>query len=127
MYKFIQKELNTFKNVSLSSGVPRWVVWEGGFKPLPPNSEDTPKLCQTQPDLETVKKKLLNLGSQHCKTFGKKGSKILKLPPVRNYFTLAMANKLVVIINSLKVPKIKKILLFEIKFLLPNYSCLQKP
>ena len=41
--------------------------------------------------------------------FGKKGSKILKLPPVRNCFTLAMTNKLVVIINSLKVPKIKKI------------------
>jgi len=35
----------------------------------------------------------------------KKGSKILKLPPVRNCFTLAMKNKLVVIINSLKVPK----------------------
>jgi len=35
-----------------------------------------------------------------------KGSKILKLPPVHNCFTLAMTNKLVVIINSLKVPKI---------------------
>jgi len=32
---------------------------------------------------------------------------------------------LVVIINSLKVPKIKKILLYEMKFLVPNYSCLQ--
>jgi len=31
----------------------------------------------------------------------KKGSKILKLPPVRNCFTLAMTNKLVVIIISL--------------------------
>ena len=39
---------------------------------------------------------------------GKKGSKILKLPPVRNCFTLAMTNKLVVIINSRKVPKINK-------------------
>jgi len=55
----------------------------------------------------------------------KKGSKILKLPPVRNCFTLAMTNKLVVIINSLKVPKIKKILLYEMKFLVPIYSCLQ--
>ena len=36
-----------------------------------------------------------------------------------------MINKLVVIINSLKVPKIKKIVLYEMKFLLPNYSCLQ--
>ena len=38
-----------------------------------------------------------------------------------------MTNKLTVIINSLKVPKIKKILLYEMKFLVPNYSCLQKP
>ena len=57
----------------------------------------------------------------------KKGSKILKLPLVRNCFTLAMTNKLVVIINSLKVPKMKKILLYEMKFLVPNYSCLQNP
>ena len=55
----------------------------------------------------------------------KKGIKILKLPSVRNCFTLAMTNKLVVIINSLIVPKIKKILLYEMKFLVPNYSCLQ--
>ena len=52
----------------------------------------------------------------------KKGSK--KLPPVRNCFTLAMTNKLVVIINSLKVPNT---LLYEMKFLVPNYSCLQNP
>ena len=39
-----------------------------------------------------------------------------------------MTNKLIFIINSLKVPKIKKnILLYEMKFLLPNYSCLQNP
>jgi len=38
-----------------------------------------------------------------------------------------MTNKLDVIINSLKVPKIKKILLYEMKFLVPNYSCLQSP
>ena len=38
-----------------------------------------------------------------------------------------MTNKLVVILNSLKVPKIKKILLYEMKFLVPNYSCLQNP
>ena len=52
--------------------------------------------------------------------FGKKGSKILKLPSVRNSFTLAMTNKLVVIMKSLKVPKIKKILLHEMKFLPPE-------
>jgi len=38
-----------------------------------------------------------------------------------------MTNKLVVIINSLKVPKIKKILLYEMKFLVQNYSCPQNP
>ena len=37
-----------------------------------------------------------------------------------------MTNKLVVI-KSLKVPKIKKILLYEMKFIVPNYSCLQNP
>ena len=58
----------------------------------------------------------------------KKGSKILKLPRFEIVLrTLAMTNKLVGIINSLKVPKIKKILLYEIKFLVPNYSCLQNP
>ena len=38
-----------------------------------------------------------------------------------------MTNKLVVIINSLKLPKIKEILLYEMNFLVPNYSCLQNP
>ena len=38
-----------------------------------------------------------------------------------------MKNKLVVIIKSLKVPKIKKILLYEMKFLVPNYSGRQNP
>jgi len=57
----------------------------------------------------------------------KKDSKILKLPLVSNCFILAMINKFVVIINSLKVPKIKKISLYEMKFLVPNYICLQNP
>jgi hypothetical protein len=38
-----------------------------------------------------------------------------------------MTNKLVVVINILKVPKIQKILLYKMKFLVPNYSCLQNP
>ena len=38
-----------------------------------------------------------------------------------------MTNTLVVITNSLKVPNVKKILLYEMKFLVPNYSCLQNP
>ena len=39
-----------------------------------------------------------------------------------------MANKLVVVINSLQVAKNKEeILLYEMKFLVPNYSCFQNP
>jgi len=38
----------------------------------------------------------------------KKGCEILKLPPVRDCFTLTMTNKLVVIINSLKYQKLRK-------------------
>jgi len=40
---------------------------------------------------------------------------------------MKLKKKLVVIIKSLKVSKIKKILLFEMKFVVPNYSCLQNP
>ena len=56
-----------------------------------------------------------------------KGSKILKLPSVRNCLTIEMTNKLAVIINSLKVPKIEQILLYEMKFLEANYSCMFQP
>jgi len=59
--------------------------------------------------------------------FRKKSSKILKLLSVRNCFTLAMTNKLVVVINILKIPKIKEILLYEMKLLVKNYSCIQNP
>ena len=54
----------------------------------------------------------------------KKGSKILKLPRFAIVLHLQW-KKLVVIIKSLKVRKTKKILLYEMKFLIPNYSCLQ--
>ena len=47
---------------------------------------------------------------------------MLKLPPVRNCFTLAMTNRLVVVLNSLKVPKIKKTLLYEMKSLVPKIT-----
>ena len=57
--------------------------------------------------------------------FGKKKAVKFYNYPVRNCFTFAMTNKLVVIIKSLEVPKIKKILLYEMKFLVPIYSCLQ--
>ena len=107
------------------SGVPREVL--GGFQtPPPPKFRRPSKIVPNSIGLW----KLLNIAEfrmPRSQDVRKKGSKILKLPPVRNCFTLAMTNKLVAIINSLKVPKIKKILLYEMKFLVPNYSCLQNP
>jgi len=47
----------------------------------------------------------------------KKGTEILKLPPVHNCFTLIMTNKLVVIINSLKYQKIRKFYYMKLNFL----------
>ena len=34
---------------------------------------------------------------------------------------------MIVIINSPKLPKIKKLSLYEMKFIVSNYSCLQNP
>jgi len=47
----------------------------------------------------------------------KKGSKIVKLPPVRNCFTLAMTHKLVVIIIVLKYQKLRKYYYMKWNFL----------
>jgi len=47
----------------------------------------------------------------------KKGSKILKLPPVHNCFTLKVTNKLVVIINSRKYQKLRKFYYMKWNFL----------
>ena len=84
---------------------------EGGFgvfnSPFPLNSEGLPKSCQTQPDCENLK--IAEFRTPTPQDVLKKGSKIVKLPSVRNCFTLAMTNKLVVIIKCLKVPKIKKL------------------
>jgi len=96
-------------NLSVSSGVPGGGF--GGSNPPPRNFEGPPKSYQTKPDCENLKiAEFWTLTPQNVR---KKCSKILKLPSVRNCFTLAMTNKLVVIINSLKVTKIKKILLYE--------------
>ena len=67
--------------VDRNSGVIQWRTEGGwGVQPPPPRNSDGPsKSFQTQPDCENCKK-LLNLGRQHPKVFGKKGSKILKLP-----------------------------------------------
>jgi len=105
------------------------VAYRGGigvFTPPPPKFRRPFKIVPNSTRLW----KLLKIAEFKTPTLHdvrKKGSKILKLPPVRNCFTLPMTNKLVVIINSLKVPKIKKLLLYEMKFLILNYSCLQNP
>ena len=57
--------------------------------------------------------------------FGKKAVKFQNYLGSQLYYI--NNDKLVVIINSLKVSKIKKILLYEMKFLVPNYSCLHTP
>jgi len=96
------------------------------FNPPPP---EIPKAIQNHAKLNPIVKtvKIAEFRTPTPQSVRQKGSKILKLPPVRNCFTSAMTNKLVVIINSLKVPNIKKILLYEMKFLVPNHSCLQNP
>jgi len=105
------------------------VTYQGAGGSTPPSLPKFRRSSKIVPN-STRLWKLLKIAEYRTPTpqiVWKKDSKILKLPPVRNCFTLAMTNKLVVIINSLKVPKIKKILLYEIKFLVRNYSCLQNP
>jgi hypothetical protein len=79
-----------------------------GFNPpLPRNPESPPKSFENQPDFKNFKNSEFRMSTPQ--DFGKKCSKILNLPPARNWFTLAMTNRLAGIINSLKIPKIKKI------------------
>ena len=104
------------------------MAYRGGvFKPPPPLG--IWKVLQNHAKLNQIWKqlKIAEFWTTTPQDFQKKGSKIPKLPPVRSCFTLAMTNKLVVIINSLKVPKIKKMLQYEMKFLVPHYSCLLNP
>jgi len=98
----------------------------GGLTPPPLNFRRPTKIVPNSTRLWKLLK-IAEFWTPTPQDVRKKGSKILKLPPVRNCFTLAVTNKLVVITNSLKIPKIKRILLYEIKFLVPNYSCLQNP
>jgi hypothetical protein len=61
------------------------------------------------------------LPSQQWRTGGG-GVGVFKPPSPRNSGVLTKLS-----LNSLKVPEIKEILLYEMKFLVPNYSCLQNP
>ena len=95
------------------SGVPKG--WRfGGFNTPPPKFRKPSKVVTDSTQLWKLLK-IVEFRKPTPHDVRKKGSKILKLPSVRNCFTLAMTNKLVVIINSLKVPIIKKILLYEMK------------
>ena len=105
-----------------TEGVGGW-----GVQPLPPPKFQRPSKIVSNSTPLWKPLKIAEFRMPTHQDVRKKGSKILKLPPVRICFTLAKTNKLVVIINSLKVPKITKMLLYEIKFLVPNYSCLQNP
>jgi len=85
--------------ILVNSGILGGVL--GCSTPPPPQ---IPKALQNLVKLKPIVKTVLKIAEfrmptpQHVR---KKGSKILKLPPVCNCFTLAMTNKLVVIINSL--------------------------
>ena len=100
--------------------------WEGVQTTLPPKFRRHSKIVPNSTRLWKLLKNV-EFRAPTPQDFRKKGSKILKLPSVRSCFTLVMTNKLIDIINSLKVPKIKNILLYRMKFLEPNYSCLQNP
>jgi hypothetical protein len=87
-----------------ASGVTRG-VFGGGVQPPPHrNSEGPQNRTKLNPILKTVK----NFWISDAKTqrySGNKSRKILKLPPVRNCFTLAITNKFVGIVNNLKKPR----------------------
>ena len=98
----------------------------GGINPPPPKFHRSSKIVPNSLRLWKLLK-TAEFRTQTHQDVRKKGSKILKLSPVRNCFTLAMTDKLVVIINSLKVPKTKKILLYEMKFFVPITAAFRTP
>jgi len=85
----------------------------GGLNPPPPKFRRPSKIVPNSTRLWKLLK-IAEFRTPKPQDVWEKSSKILKLPPVRNWFTLAMTNKLAVIINSLKIPKIKINLLYEI-------------
>ena len=70
----------THSKMQGSSGVPGGGGGFRVFKPLPEIPKALQKIVPNSTRLWKLLKKLLNLGRQHTKMFGKKGSKILKLP-----------------------------------------------
>ena len=60
------------------------------------------------PTTHLVTKKIAEFRTPTPQNVQKKGSEILKLPPVRNCFTLTMTNKLFFITNNLEYQKLRK-------------------
>jgi len=97
-----QQSRGTELSASESSGVPRGRA--SNHPPPRPKFRGPSKILPKSTRLWKLLK-IAEFRKSTLQDVKKKGSKIMKLPPVRNCFTLAMTNKLVVI-NSLKVPKI---------------------
>jgi len=110
----------------VSDATSKWRTEVSKSQPPPPPPQ-IPKPLQNLAKINLIVKtvKIAEFRTPTHQDVRKKGSKILKLPTVRNCFTLAVTDKFVVITNSLKVPKMYKMLIYEMKFLVPNYSCLQ--
>jgi len=72
---------------------------EGGFGGWNPSKFRRPSKIVPNSTRLWIRLKIAEFMTPTPQDVRKKGSKLLKLPPVRNYFTLAMTNKLVVIIN----------------------------
>ena len=72
MFRLTRRPSSGLQMLAIGSGVPRRGVW--GFKPpqIPKALQNRAKL---NPIVKTVKKKLLNLGRQHHKMFGKRAVK----------------------------------------------------
>jgi hypothetical protein len=93
---------------------------EGGLGGSKPPSPEMPKFYKVEPDCKLSGKclvflfqhpislKIAEFRTPTHQDVRKEGNKILKLP-VRNCFTLATTNKLVVIINSIKYQKLRKL------------------
>ena len=105
---------------SRTSGVP------GGVQTPPPKFRRPSKIVPNSTRLW----KLLKIAEFRTPThpdIQKKGSKIRKLPPVRNCFTLAMTNKLVVIIIVLKYQKLRKFYYMKWNFLYQITAAFRTP
>jgi len=106
---------NTFRGVNIR--VTQWRTEGGGFNPPPPPKFRRPSKIMSNPSRFWKLLKIAKFRTSTPQDVQKKSSKILKLPSVRNCFTLAITNKLVVIINSLKVPKLRKFYYMKWNFL----------